>query len=287
MNIFNKRKYTVVPMQNLQSQPSVPDGMWEKCPKCGKVMYKTDITDQKVCPHCGACFRLHACERVGVTADAGSFDEFGLDVFSSNPLDFPKYGDKLAKLYEQTGMNAAVVTGRCLIEGMPLILCVMDTAFIMGSLGSAEGEKLALAFEKAADCGLPVVVFAASGGARMQEGIISLMQMAKVSAAVARHSQKGLLYICVLTDPTTGGVTASFAMQADIILSEPRALIGFAGQRVIEQTIRQKLPEGFQSAEFLLEHGFVDAIVPRADIRRTLARILIIHGQGARRSNGE
>jgi len=282
LNIFNKRKYSVVPIHNLQSQPSIPDGMWEKCLKCGKVMHKTDITDYKVCPHCGSCFRLRAGERVRLTADGDSFEEFGRDVCSSNPLDFPRYDDKLNKLYKDTGMHAAAVTGRCYIGGIRAVLCVMDTAFIMGSLGSAEGEKLTLAFERAADQGLPVVLFAASGGARMQEGVVSLMQMAKVSGAVARHSKKGLLYICVLTDPTTGGVTASFAMQADIILSEPKALIGFAGQRVIEQTIRQKLPEGFQSAEFLLEHGFVDKIVRRQDMKRTLAGLLAIHGRGDR-----
>ncbi len=196
---------------------------------------------------------------------------------SLNPLNYPDYENKIQTMKEKTGLNDAVITGICKIGGFDSVLCVMDSTFIMGSMGSVVGEKITRAFEYAAENKLPIVIFTTSGGARMQEGIVSLMQMAKVSAAVAKHSDAGLLYVTVLTDPTTGGVTASFAMLGDIILAEPKTLIGFAGRRVIEQTIKQKLPEEFQTAEFLLEHGFVDKIVERENMKNVLTEILRLH----------
>ena len=198
-------------------------------------------------------------------------------MYAKNPLNYPNYDEKIQNLKEKTGLNDSVVTGKCQIYGKDCVLCVMDSSFIMGSMGSVVGEKITRAFEYATENELPIIIFTASGGARMQEGIVSLMQMAKVSAAASKHSEAGLLYVTVLTDPTTGGVTASFAMLGDIILAEPNTLIGFAGPRVIEQTIKQKLPEGFQKAEFLLEHGFVDAIIERQNLKKTLSTILKIH----------
>ncbi len=278
MNIFKKKTYISIPAhQTDDTAPSVPDGMWVQCGKCKRTIYKSETGRYKICPNCGAGFRLTAPERLELTADAGTFAEFGSDILARNPLDFKDYDKKLEVLYKETGLNAAVVTGCCEIGGVAAVLCIMDTRFIMGSLGSAEGEKLTEAFERALAARLPVIVFAASGGARMQEGIVSLMQMAKVSAAVKRHSDAGLLYVTVLTDPTTGGVAASFAMLGDIILAEPKALIGFAGPRVIEQTVKQKLPEGFQTSEFLLERGFIDKIVRRQEMRDVLAHILKLH----------
>ena len=286
MNLFKKKKYvSVAETRNEQdknvfantNQPSVPDGMWVKCPSCEKIIYKKEIPKLRVCPDCGGYFRLKASCRVEFVADEETFVEFNSDMTAKNPLSYPDYEGKIKKMREKTGINDAVITGKCKIGGIETILCVMDSGFIMGSMGSVVGEKITRAFEYATDNNLPVVVFTASGGARMQEGIISLMQMAKVSAAVARHSGKGLLYISVLTDPTTGGVTASFGMLGDIILSEPKALIGFAGRRVIEQTIKQKLPDEFQTAEFLLEHGFVDKIVERENLKEVISKILRIH----------
>jgi len=291
VNLFKKKKYVSVGVEMSASekknafsnanQPSVPDGMWVKCPGCGKTIYKKEIGKYRICPECGGYFRLKALCRIAFVADEDSFVEFDSDMTAANPLGYPDYEDKISKTKQKTGINDAVVTGKCKIGGMETILCVMDSGFIMGSMGSVVGEKITRAFEYASENMLPIVIFTASGGARMQEGIISLMQMAKVSAAAARHSKKGLLYVSVFTDPTTGGVTASFAMLGDIILSEPRALIGFAGRRVIEQTIKQKLPDEFQTAEFLLEHGFVDKIVERENIKDVISKILYIHcGKG-------
>ena len=279
MNLFKKKAYVQVrtPAENATG-PSVPDGLWVKCAACGKTIYSKELGEHKICPQCGGCFRLRAHERIALVADEGSFEEMNNGLVSGNPLDYPEYERKIAALRKSTGMDDAVVTGTCLFDGMPAVLGVMDSAFMMGSMGSVVGEKLARAFEYATEKRLPVVIFTASGGARMQEGIISLMQMAKVSAAAQRHSAAGLLYVTVLTDPTTGGVTASFAMLGDIILAEPKALVGFAGRRVIEQTIKQTLPEEFQTAEFLLDHGFVDAIVKREELRETLTAILRMHG---------
>ena len=250
------------------------------CKRCKKEVLRQNYAKNLfVCPLCGHCSRVSAYDRIAMTCDEGSFRELDRKLRSGNPLKFKGYPEKLENLRSATGLQEAVVTGVGKIGGHPAAVGVMDSHFLMASMGSVVGEKLARLFEYAAKKKLPVVLFTASGGARMHEGIYSLMQMAKVSAAVGRHSQERLLYVTVLTDPTTGGVTASFAMQGDIILAEPRATIGFAGRRVIEGTIGEKLPSGFQSAEFLCEHGFVDRIVPRPEMRETLQKILAIHSK--------
>ncbi|MCM1528094.1 MAG: acetyl-CoA carboxylase, carboxyltransferase subunit beta [Bacteroides sp.] len=232
-----------------------------------------------ICPRCHNYFRVPAPVRLSQVTDEGSFEEWDRELVFSNPLHYKGYREKVQELRERTGLQEAVVTGKAMVGGFPAALGVMDGRFLMASMGEIVGEKIARVFERATKERLPVILFACSGGARMQEGMISLMQMAKTSAAVRRHGEAGLLYITVLTDPTTGGVTASFAMLGDIILAEPGALIGFAGPRVIEQTIRRKLPKGFQRAEFLLEHGFLDAIVPREEMRETLTEILRLHSR--------
>ncbi|MBO1306507.1 acetyl-CoA carboxylase carboxyltransferase subunit beta [Enterococcus sp. 669A] len=281
MGLFNKKKnyIRINPNRDLAptSKPSVPDNMWAKCPNCKRTLYKKEMGDEKVCPHCGYSFRISAWERLAITIDEKSLEEWDNQLPAKNPINFPDYEEKLAKTKEKTGLDEAVITGKALIEGRPIAIGVMDTNFIMGSMGTIVGEKITRLFERATKEKLPVVLFTASGGARMQEGIFSLMQMAKVSAAVKRHSNAGLLYITVLTDPTTGGVTASFAMEGDLILAEPQTLVGFAGRRVIEQTIRQKLPDDFQKAEFLLDHGFIDQIVPRTVLKERLAELLDLH----------
>ena len=261
-------------------KPNVPEGMWKKCNQCGRPIYAEDVRQQfYICPKCHAYFRVPARKRLEQVLDEGSFVEFEETMPFVNPLDFPGYEKKLESSRERTGLDEAVVTGKGTIEGQPAVIGVCDSRFLMSSMGHNVGEKIALAVERATREKLPVLLFACSGGARMQEGIVSLMQMAKTSAALKRHSDAGLLYVTVLTDPTTGGVTASFAMLGDIILAEPGALIGFAGPRVIEQTIGQKLPKGFQRAEFLVEHGFVDAIVERPKLRETLGEILRMHSR--------
>lgn len=252
-----------------------------KCRGCGKEISKQDAGRYKICPKCGKYFRLGAKERIYVTADKGSFVEFDAGMSAANPLGFPEYEDKIAAMQAKTGIKDAVVTGKCTIGGCKAVIGAMDSSFIMASMGSVVGEKLARAFEYATNHRLPIVLFAASGGARMQEGIISLMQMAKTSAAAAKHSDAGQLFISVLTDPTTGGVTASWAMLGDIIIAEPKALVGFAGRRVIEGTIKQKLPDDFQTAEFQLAHGFADLIVKREDMPEKLGEIIKLHyGKG-------
>ncbi len=261
-----------------KNEPSIPDGMWIKCNTCKAIIYKKEVTEYKLCPSCGAHFRMSPAERIAITCDEGSFIEFDKEMSSKNPMRYPGYGEVIEKAQEKSGIREAVVTGRCAIEGHETAIAIMDSHFMMGSMGSVVGEKVTRAVEYATQNRLPIIIFTTSGGARMQEGIMSLMQMAKASAALARHDEAGLLYVSVLTDPTTGGVTASFAMLGDIILSEPKALIGFAGQRVIQNTIQQKLPEGFQRAEFQLEHGFVDRIVHREKLRGELAKILELHG---------
>lgn len=261
-----------------EERPNVPEGIMTKCPCCGKVIYTRLLyKNYKICDDCQHYFKLSAKERFTMILDEGSLEEYDAGMAARDPLNFPGYKEKLIKTQTQTGMVDGVITGSGRIDSLPVMLGVMDAAFFMGSMGTVIGEKLARLFETATQKRLPIIIFTASGGARMHEGIFSLMQMAKVSAAAAKHSEAGLLYITVLTDPTTGGVTASFAMLGDIILAEPGALIGFAGPRVIEQTIGQKLPEGFQRAEFLLEHGFVDRIVPRVEMKQTLADILRLH----------
>jgi acetyl-CoA carboxylase carboxyl transferase subunit beta len=230
-----------------------------------------------VCPYCDYHYRLNSAQRIKFTVDKGSFKEYDKSLESVDPLGFPGYEEKLKKSKKDTGINEAVIWGTALMDNLPLVIIVMDPTFIMATMGSVVGEKITRAFEFAMQEKLSVITFCASGGARMQEGILSLMQMAKTSAAVKKHSDMGLLYVSILTDPTTGGVTASFAYLGDIIISEPKALICFAGPRVIEQTINQKLPEGFQRAEFLLEHGFLDKIISRTMLRDTLINILKIH----------
>ena len=253
-------------------------GKWVKCDCCKEIIYKEELhKNLSVCPNCGKHFRLSARRRIRQIVDEGTFEEIGVDIETTNPLNFEGYLKKVEGLKEKTKIDEAVRCGICEIEGQKVVLGVMDGNFLMGSMGQVVGERITLAIEMAIEKKLPLVMFCVSGGARMQEGIISLMQMAKTSSAIAKLNDAGLLYISVLTDPTTGGVTASFASLGDIILAEPKALIGFAGPRVIEQTIKQKLPEGFQSAEFLLEHGFVDKIVERKDMKATIAKIIRMH----------
>lgn len=283
--LFKKTKYITVsqkplnvPKKEENVKPNIPEGMWEKCPRCGQIIYKKDLeANEMICGECRYHFRISAAERIEIIADEGTFIEFDGNMYSVNPLDFEGYEEKVNKARKNTGMNEAVITGQGRINGIDTVICVMDSRFFMGSMGSVVGEKITRAVEKATEMKLPLIIFTTSGGARMQEGMYSLMQMAKVSAAIAKHDEAGLIYITVLTDPTTGGVTASFAMLGDIILAEPGALVGFAGSRVIEQTIRQKLPEGFQRAEFLLKHGFIDMIVERKEMKDTLGKLLLMH----------
>lgn len=252
-----------------------------KCPRCQHTVLLTVFQEAgKVCPNCRYHARLTAKERLQITADANSFVEYDAELESLDPLSFPNYAEKVTQLQEKTGLKDAVLTGECTIQGSRAVIIIMDSHFMMASMGSAVGEKITRAFERAAEKQLPVIAFTASGGARMQEGIISLMQMSKTSSAIARHNAAGQLFISYFTDPTTGGVTASFASLGDISLAEPGALIGFAGPRVIEQTINQKLPEGFQRAEFQQEHGFVDQVVERKNMRATLSLLLRLHSKG-------
>lgn len=261
-----------------EEEPGIPAGMWRKCNKCGKPIYVEDVRENfYVCPKCGGYFRVHAWRRLQMVTDPGTFEEWDREMEVSNPLNFPGYEKKLEAAREKSRLNEAIVTGCGRIGGNPAVIGVCDARFLMSSMGHNVGEKITRAVERATREKLPVVLFACSGGARMQEGIVSLMQMAKTAAALKRHHDAGQLFVSVLTDPTTGGVTASFAMLGDIILAEPGALIGFAGPRVIEQTIGQKLPEGFQRSEFLLDHGFVDKIVERKELKQTLETILRLH----------
>lgn len=255
--------------------PQVPDGMFRKCGSCKKILYEKDVRENWYsCPKCGAYFRIDPLTRIRMTADVHSFEEWDAGLVGGNPLDFPEYEEKLEQLRAKTGLSDAVLTGKAAIRGIPVAIGAMSPDFLMGSMGWTVGERLTRMIERAEKENLPIVLFCCSGGARMQEGIVSLMQMAKVSQALKRYSENGGFYVPVLTDPTMGGVTASFAMLGDIILAEPGAMIGFAGARVIRQTIGQKLPEGFQSAEFLQNHGFVDRIVKRERMRATLAFLL-------------
>ncbi len=249
-----------------------------KCPRCqGTVPLERYEELLRVCPACNYHGRLSARERIALTFDKGSFEEFDSEMISCDPIGFPNYPEKQAELREVTGLNDAIVTGTALIRGQKAVVGIMDSRYMMASMGSVVGEKIARAFEYATENNLPVIMFTASGGARMQEGIVSLMQMAKTSGAVKLHSDNGGLYITVLTDPTTGGVTASFASLGDIIIAEPKILIGFAGRRVIESTMKQRLPEDFQLAEFMQDKGFVDMIVDRKKMRKTLAKLLAMH----------
>ena len=283
-NMFKKTGERENPVRKgrLRRRPEAPEGLLKKCNKCGAAILSEEVINGAyICPKCHGYFRVPAYKRIEMIADEGSFEEWDMDLDGMDgppdPLQFKGYSEKIKKLREQTGLKEAVVTGRVKINGTQAVIGVCDGRFMMASMGYAVGEKITRAVERATNEKLPVILFTCSGGARMQEGIISLMQMEKTSAALKRHSDAGLLYVTVLTDPTTGGVTASFAMLGDIIIAEPQALIGFAGPRVIEQTIGEKLPEGFQRAEFLLEHGFVDQIVKRENMKPVLGRILKMH----------
>lgn len=281
MEITNVFKKTKKKDHITKIKPEVPEGLIRKCNKCGKTIFTEDVINNKyICPKCNGYFRLHAYRRIEMIADYGTFQEWDKGLENKDPLQYPGYDKKISGLKEKTGLDEAVITGCAEIHGNKAVLAVMDGRFLMASMGQVVGEKITRAVEIATKEKLPVIIFCCSGGARMQEGIVSLMQMAKTAAALKRHSDAGQLYISVLTDPTTGGVTASFAMLGDIILAEPKALIGFAGPRVIEQTIGQKLPKGFQRAEFLLKHGFIDDIVTRSEMKWKLSRILTLHVAG-------
>ena len=284
MGLFRKRSYitinrTKVDLSEQSELPTVPDGKWVKCPSCDKIVYKEDLGSLKVCPHCDAHFRINAAERLAITVDA--FQELFEDEEPKVDVAFPGYEAKLEKASKVAKENEAVTVGVATIGEESFICCVMNSFFMMGSMGQVVGEKITKAFQEGIKRQLPVVIFTASGGARMQEGIFSLMQMAKISGAVEEHHQAGLFYLTVLTDPTTGGVTASFAMQGDIILAEPKAIVGFAGKRVVEQTMNQKLPDDFQQAETVLEQGFIDAVVHRKEMKKMIHRLLVLHGKGS------
>lgn len=280
-NMFKKterKNYITIHTSDKKGKPEVPEGLLKKCNACKAAIVTEDVKNNYyICPKCHNYFRVHARRRVEMIADEGTFEEWDHGLNAGNPLSFPGYEEKVKALQEKTNLDEAVMTGKVQINGNEVVLGICDGRFMMASMGWAVGEKIARAVERATEEKLPVIIFACSGGARMQEGIVSLMQMAKTSAALKKHSDAGLLYISVLTNPTTGGVTASFAMLGDVILAEPNALIGFAGPRVIEQTIGQKLPEGFQKSEFLLEHGFIDQIVEREEMKEVLASILSMH----------
>ena len=272
---FRKEKK---PKEAVEKQTAIPEGLWIKCDECKEVIYRKEVeANFNVCPKCGYHFRLSARERFEILFDDDKYKEFATDVRSGDPLEFrdtKRYRDRLRVYQQRVGQGDAVLCAEGKIEGLPVVICAMEYAFMGGSMGSVVGEKITQAIERCVEKKEPLIIVSCSGGARMQEGILSLMQMAKISAALARLAEAGLPYISILTDPTTGGVTASYAMLGDLNIAEPKALIGFAGPRVIEQTIRQTLPEGFQRAEFLVEHGMVDIITPRSEMKPTIARFL-------------
>ena len=267
---------------NKKANIDIPVGKWVKCEKCKEILYKETVRENyNICPNCGHYFRMHINRRLELIIDKGTYKRFDLNIETTNPLEIEDYPKKLKILREKTGLEEAVACGTGKINGENIVICIMDSGFLMGSMGAVVGEKITYAIEQAIKLKIPIIIFCTSGGARMQEGIISLMQMAKTTEALTKLDEAGLLYISVLTDPTYGGVTASFASLGDIVLAEPNAMIGFAGQRVIEQTIKEKLPEGFQTAEFLLEHGFVDKIVERNELKETLYKLIKL-GKGGR-----
>lgn len=271
-------KYITVSLNNNFKENSVDDKFWIYCKGCNNHVFKKDIEDNlNVCPKCSTHYKYKARDRVNLILDKDTFKEFNFKIDNQDPLRFPNYIEKVTQYKDKTNEDEAVICGFGSINNIKTVICVMNPEFMMGSMGSAVGDKITYSIEYAAENDLPIIICSASGGARMQEGIISLMQMAKTSQALFKLEEKGLPYISILTDPTTGGVTASFAMLGDIIISEPNTLIGFAGSRVIEQTINQKLPEGFQSSEFLLEHGFIDIIVSRKEMKNVLYRLLTMH----------
>ncbi len=275
------KKREVQAVKNKKSNVDIPVGKWLKCEQCGEILYKEAvIKNLNICPNCGYYFRMHIDRRLELIIDEGTYERFNLDIETTNPLELEDYPKKLKTLREKTGLKEAVACGTGNINGEKIVICIMDSGFLMGSMGVVVGEKITYSIEQAIKQKLPLVIFSVSGGARMQEGIISLMQMAKTTSALTKLDEAGLLYISVLTDPTYGGVTASFASLGDIILAEPKAMIGFAGQRVIQQTIGESLPEGFQTAEFLLEHGFIDKIVERKDLKDTIYKLIMFHKGG-------
>ncbi|WP_186670076.1 acetyl-CoA carboxylase, carboxyltransferase subunit beta [Sporosarcina sp. BP05] len=277
----NRKKHmTTIP--SVDAKNDVPEGIMTKCSECKNIILTKDLIKlMKVCPKCDHHFKMTAAERVACLFDEETFKSIDDHLKTENPLNFPAYTEKVESDARKTGLNEAVLTGTGKIDGVEIAVAIMDAHFRMGSMGSVVGEKITRAIEKATALGIPMIIFSASGGARMQEGVLSLMQMAKTSVALTRHGSEGLLYISVMTYPTTGGVSASFASVGDINIAEPKALIGFAGRRVIEQTVREKLPEDFQTAEFLLDHGQLDAVVHRADMKETLSKIVRLHVKGA------
>ena len=279
--IVDKIKKREPTAKKTQNQVDIQVGKWVKCDKCKEILYKETVREnESICPNCGAYFRMHINKRLESIIDKDTYKRFDLEIDTTNPLGLEDYPKKIKGLREKTGIKEAVSCGTGKINGEEVVICVMDSGFLMGSMGVVVGEKITYAVEQAIEKKLPLIIFAASGGARMQEGIISLMQMAKTTAALTKLDKAGLLYISVLTDPTYGGVTASFASLGDIVLAEPGAMIGFAGKRVIEQTIGEQLPDGFQTAEFLLEHGFIDKIVERKDLKDTLSKLISFHKGG-------
>ena len=281
---IKKREATTA--KNKKSNIDIPVGKWIKCDNCKEIIYKETVRKNlNICPNCGHYFRMHIGKRLELIIDEGTYERSDLKLETTNPLKLEDYPKKLKSLREKTGLEEAVSCGTGNINGEKVVICIMDSGFLMGSMGVVVGEKITYSIEQAVEQKLPLIIFSVSGGARMQEGIISLMQMAKTTSALTKLDEAGLLYISVLTDPTYGGVTASFASLGDIVLAEPKAMIGFAGQRVIEQTIGESLPEGFQTAEFLLEHGFIDKIVERQDLKETLYRLIKFHKGGE--INGE
>jgi acetyl-CoA carboxylase carboxyl transferase subunit beta len=274
-----KKKYATIPSE--AAKQDVPEGIMTKCPNCKKIMYTKELNKNcKVCFQCGYHHQMNSAERIDSFLDAGSFRELDREMVSGNPLGFPGYEEKLEKDRDKTGINEAVVTGLGSVNGFDVAIAIMDATFRMGSMGSVVGEKITRAIEKADELSIPFIIFTASGGARMQEGVLSLMQMAKTSVALKRFSDNGGLIISIMTHPTTGGVSASFASLGDYNLAEPGALIGFAGRRIIEQTIREELPEDFQTSEFLLKHGQLDAVISRVDLKEKVGGILEIHQPG-------
>lgn len=272
---MKKRKQSV---KKNTSKIDIPIGKWLKCDGCKEIVYRDDVrSNSNICPVCGHYFRMHIAKRLELIIDDGTYEKFDLNIDTTNPLNIEDYPKKVKLLREKTGLPEAVSAGRGKINGEDVVICVMDSGFMMGSMGTVVGEKITYSIEKAIELKFPFIMFSVSGGARMQEGIMSLMQMAKTVSALTKLDEAGLLYISVLTDPTYGGVTASFASLGDIIIAEPKAMIGFAGPRVIEQTIGEELPEGFQTAEFLLEHGFIDKIVERRDLKDTISKLIKLH----------
>lgn len=278
-DIFRKNqkiKYATIPTD--KAKHDVPEGIMMKCPECRKNVFTKDLMKNlKVCPTCDHHMKMTAWERVEIFLDENTFESMDDHLETVNPLNFPSYTEKIKADAQKTELNEAVLTGIGTLDGQQVVVAIMDSHFRMGSMGSVVGEKITRAVEKATELGVPFIIFTASGGARMQEGVLSLMQMAKTSVALRRHSDHGLLYISILTHPTTGGVSASFASVGDINIAEPKALIGFAGRRVIEQTVREKLPEDFQTAEFLMNHGQLDAIIHRKEMREKVASIVHLH----------